>query len=207
MLALAKYMNAPIETYNELDHPIQQAIIKIVSKFSGVPVEKMAFGVDGCSAAIFAIPIRAMASMYARLVLPPKDLETDERDACRRIVSAMNMYPEMIGGGLNERLDTEVIRAARGMLVSKVGAEGVYTAGVLPCPKWKRGLGIAFKLEDGEDRRARPTVVVETLRQLGVLTDDAYEALKQYACFPVRSHAGETVGEVRANFKLNPTGH
>jgi L-asparaginase II len=203
MLALAQHFNASIETYNELDHPVQQAIIKIVSKFSDVSVEEMAFGVDGCSAAIFAIPIRAMALMYARLVLPPKSLDDDEREACRRIVSAMNMYPEMIGGGLNERLDTEVMRAARGALVSKVGAEGVYTAGALPCPKWKRGLGIAFKIEDGEDRRARPVVVIETLRQLGILSDDAYEALKLYAHFPICNHAGDTVGEVRANFELN----
>ena len=143
-----------------------------------------------------------MARMFARLVLPPEELDEETREACRRIVSAMNTYPEMIGGGLTERLDTEIMRTARGRLVSKVGAEGVYTAGVLPSKEWPRGLGLAFKIEDGEDRRARPTVVIESLRQLGVLTDGAYEALKPYASFTVRNHRGDNVGEVRAEFEL-----
>lgn len=43
--------------------------------------------------------------------------------------------------------------------VAKVGAEGLWLCGVLPSPKWKRGLGIALKIEDeGEDNRARPAV-------------------------------------------------
>lgn len=203
MLAQAIHLNAPIENYNEPDNAVQKEIAKAISKFSGVPVEEMAIGVDGCSAAIFGISIKAMAMMYARLVYPPKDFDVDTRDACRRVVSAMNMYPEMVGGALSARLDTEVMRTLRGRIVSKVGAEGVYTAGVLPCPEWKQGLGIAFKIEDGEDKRARPVVVIETLRQLGLLNSDAYKALTSFAHLPVYSHAKEVVGEVCANFDLN----
>lgn len=203
MLAQAIHLSAPIETYNEFENPVQQEIIKVVSKFSVVPIEEMAFGIDGCSAAIFGISIKAMATMYARLVCPPKDFDVDTRDACRRVVSAMNMYPEMVGGNLSARLDTEAMRALRGRIVSKVGAEGVYTAGVLPCPEWERGLGIAFKIEDGEDKRARPVVVIEILKQLGLLNDNALEALKSFARIPVYSHAKEIVGEVRTSFNLN----
>ena len=113
----------------------------------------------------------------------------------------MTKYPEMIGGRA-ERLDTVIMQAARGGVVSKVGAEGVYTAAVLPCAEQRRGLGLAFKIEDGEDRRARPTVVIEAMRQLGVLKDEALEAVKQYASFPVKNRRGDTVGEVRASFEL-----
>ena len=49
------------------------------------------------------------------------------------------------------------MRAAPGRLVSKVGAEGVYTAGINPCEEWPKGLGLALKIEDGDDKRARPT--------------------------------------------------
>jgi L-asparaginase II len=143
--------------------------------------------------------------MYARLVYPPEEYDEETREACRRIVSAMNTYPEMIGGGLTERLDTEIMRAARGRLVSKVGAEGVYTAGILPCKEWPSGLGLAFKIADGEDRRARPTVVIEALRQLGILTGEAYEAVKPFSTFPIRNHRGDTVGEVRPSFQLKMT--
>jgi L-asparaginase II len=61
---------------------------------------------------------------------------------------------------------------------------------------------LAFKIEDGEDRRARPTVAIEALRQLGVLNADALEALAPYASFPVRNHRGDFVGEIRPSFEL-----
>jgi L-asparaginase II len=50
--------------------------------------------------------------------------------------------------------------------------------------------------------RARPTVVIESLRQLGVLDEAALAALAPYARFDVRNHRGELVGEVCASFKL-----
>ncbi len=203
MLALALHIDAPTETYDQPDNPVQLMIGRVIAQFSEVPIEDIAVGIDGCGAPVFGVTVIAMARMFARLVLPPENFDEETREACRRIVSAMNTYPEMVGGGLTERLDTEIMRAARGRLVSKVGAEGVYTAGVLPCKEWPRGLGLAFKIEDGEDRRARPTVVIESLRQLGILNGEAYEALKQYASFPLKNHRGDTVGEVNASFELN----
>ncbi|MGH9900711.1 MAG: asparaginase, partial [Pyrinomonadaceae bacterium] len=143
--------------------------------------------------------------MYARLVAPPVGADEKTRAACGRIVAAMTAHPEMVGGTV-ERFDTELMRAARGRLVSKVGAEGVYTAGVLPCEEWPRGLGLAFKVEDGEDRRARPTVVIESLRQLGVLRDGALEAVAPYASFPIHNHRGDRVGLVCPSFKLEMSG-
>ena len=113
----------------------------------------------------------------------------------------MNARPELVGG-THERFDTEVMRAGRGRLVSKIGAEGVYTAGLLPCERWPKGLGLAFKIEDGEDRRARSTIAIEALRQLGVLDEDAYKALSWCASFPVQNHRGEKVGQIRASFGL-----
>jgi L-asparaginase II len=201
MLALAVHLGAQPETYDHPDNPVQQAIIRAVSQFSGVPVEEVSVGVDGCGVPVFGLPVRAMALMYARLVEPPDDFDGATRGACVRIVEAMGRRPEMVGGTV-ERFDTEVMRATRGHVISKVGAEGVYTAGVLPCIEWPRGLGLAFKIEDGEDRRARPTVAIESLRQLGVLDKDACEALSPYSRFPVRNHRGDIVGEIRPSFEL-----
>jgi L-asparaginase II len=201
MLALALHLGAPLETYDEPGNPVQKAIAETVAQFSGVPIEDIAVGTDGCGVPVFGITVKAMALMYARLVSPP---EYDEatRNACARIVSAMTAYPELIGG-TRDRLDTEIMRAAKGRLVSKVGAEGVYTCGILPCEHWPRGLGLALKIEDGDDHRARPTVVIESLRQLGILADESLEAVSRYAFFPVRNRRGDVVGEVTAAFKLN----
>jgi L-asparaginase II len=201
MLALALHLGAPIESYDQPSSPVQLAIGHVISQFSGILIEDIAVGVDGCGVPVFGVTVKAMAWMYARLVAPPAEFDESTREACHRIVAAMTRYPELIGG-TTERLDTEMMRATAGSLISKVGAEGVYTAGVLPCREWPNGLGLALKIEDGDDHRARPTVVIESLNQLGVLNDEALEAVSRYAFFPVRNRNGKVVGEVRASFKL-----
>ena len=113
-------------------------------------------------------------------------------------MSATLRFPEMIGG--SERLDTEIMQSANGKIISKVGADGVYSAGVLPSEKWKSGLGIAFKIEDGDDKKARPVVAIELLRQLGIL---GTEDLRQYSPMPIKSRRGDIVGEIITEIKLN----
>jgi L-asparaginase II len=201
MLAVAIHLGAPTENYDSPENPVQKAIADTVAQFSGVPVTDMAVGVDGCGAPIFGITVNAMALAYARLVSPPTNFDQATRDACERVVRVMSAYPELIGG-TSDRLDTELMRAAPGRLISKVGADGVYTAGVLPCEEWPQGLGLALKIEDGDDKRARPPVAIESLRQLGVLRDESLEAVSRFAFFPVRNRRGDLVGEVTASFKL-----
>lgn len=201
MLALALHIGARPEEYDHAESPVQQAILHAVAKFAELPAGEVAVGTDGCGVPVFGMPVRAMALMYARLAAPPPDFDEETRRACARITNAMTAHPEMVGG-TKERFDTEVMRACAGRIVSKIGAEGVYTAGVLPCERWPKGLGLAFKIEDGEDRRARSTIAIEALRQLDVLNEDAQKALQPYASFPVKNHRSENVGEIRASFKL-----
>jgi L-asparaginase II len=206
MLAVAVHLGASINDYDLPENEVQKLIAETVSAFSGVPVTDMAVGVDGCAAPIFGITIKAMALSYARLVSPPASFDQSTRAACERIVRVMGAYPELIGG-TSERLDTEIMRAAPHRMISKVGAEGVYTAGVRPCVEWPSGFGLAIKIEDGDDKRARPTVVVESLRQLKVLRDESLEAVAKYAFFPVKNRRGALVGEIAASFGLKrPSG-
>lgn len=197
MLAFARHTGADIETYEHNDNPIQRAILRCVSEFTETPEEKIAIAVDGCAAPNFAVPVSAMARSFANLVNPPPDTDQKIRDACRRVVSAMLNYPEYIGG--TERLDTEIIKAGSGRVISKVGADGVYVAGVMPGERWKTGLGIAFKIEDGDDKRARPVVAIELLRRLGVLQPDD---LTRYSPMEIKSRRGDIVGKVVPNSKL-----
>jgi L-asparaginase II len=201
LLALSRHLGAPPELYDDPEAPVQRAILRAVSQFSGVPEAGIALGTDGCGVPVFGLPVSAMALMYARLVAPPENFDEATRDACARLVAAMTRHPELVGG-TRERFDTEVMRAVRGLVVSKIGAEGVYTAGVLPCERWPKGLGLAFKIEDGEDRRARSTIAIEALRQLGVLDENAQKSLSPYANFPVLNHRGEIVGKIQASFRL-----
>lgn len=202
MLAFALQLGADIKTYEHLENPIQQEILKTVALFAGLKPEEVALGVDGCAAPNFAVSIEKMALMFARLANPPASFPEDLRAACARVVQAMTTHPEMVGGEQSARLDTLIMKAARGQVVSKIGAEGVYTAGVLPSAKWQKGLGIALKIEDGSDRRARPVAVLEVLRKLEILNPDEDEALKAFARVELKNHRGDVVGEVRPVFAL-----
>ena len=137
-----------------------------------------------------------MARSFAKLVFPPENFADELREACRRIVSAYLNYPELIGG--TERLDTLVMQAASGKMICKVGAEGLWLCGVLPNAKWKHGLGIALKIEDGEDLRARTVAGIELLRQLEVLGKND---LRELSPMPIRNWRGDLVGRVEISGK------
>ncbi|HEX8286392.1 MAG TPA: asparaginase [Pyrinomonadaceae bacterium] len=197
MLAFAKHIGADKESYEQIENPVQQRILETISHFTETPKEEIPVGVDGCAAPNFALTLAAMAKSFAKLIHPPKDFNTDQREACRRVVSAMMSYPELIGG--TERLDTLMMQIGRGKFISKIGAEGVWLCGVLPSPQWKKGLGIALKIEDGDDKRARAVVSIEVLRQLGIFDT---ETLREFSPMPIKNRRGDVVGNVEAGFEI-----
>jgi L-asparaginase II len=197
MLGFARALGADIKTYDSPENPVQQAILQTVADFTETPVDEIPVAIDGCAAPNFALSVRAMAQGFLKLVFPPADFNDELREACRRVVTAMLNYPELIGG--TERLDTLLMTATRGKFISKIGAEGVWLCGVLPSPRWKKGLGIAMKIEDGDDKRARAVISVEVLRRLGIFEE---KTLKDYSPLPIKNRRGDTVGRVEASFKI-----
>lgn len=192
MLAFAKHIGADIATYDSPDNRIQKRILRCVADFAEVPENEIAIGIDGCAAPNFALPVAAMAKGFINLISPSKFPEPTQK-ACERIVSAMMKYPELIGG--SERLDTKLMQAAPGRIISKVGADGVWLCGVLPCERWPSGLGIALKVADGDDYLSRPVVAIEILRQLGILSSDD---LADLAPMPIKNRRGDVVGKVHS---------
>lgn len=224
MLATCVHLNLQTENYTAKDHPVQQQIFSLFTRLAGLD-ENIATAIDGCSAPTFGVPLCSLALTFARLVeaaadhnrvaetgspspfqvehLDPQFAEAARRVmhaiAARRIVAAMTSYPEMVAG--SARLDTDLMRAARGALICKVGAEAVFCVGVLPCAKYPRGLGIAIKIDDGASRALNPAVI-ETLAKLGVLDEAQQAELINYHKPVVKNHRGLQVGEIRAVFEL-----
>ena len=190
MLALAKHIGADLATYDEIDNRVQKRILRCVADFCEMSEDQIAIGIDGCSAPNFAVSVEAMARSFINLISPSKFPEVTQ-NACSRIVSAMMKYPELIGG--TGRLDTMLMQLAPGQIISKVGADGVWLCGVLPSEKYPTGLGIALKVEDGDDHRGRPVVAVEVLRQLGILSSSD---LLDLSPMPIKSRRGDPVGYV-----------
>lgn len=197
MLAFAKHIGADTTKYLRPDHRIQKRILRCVADFTEIAEEDIAVGIDGCAAPIFALPVAVMAKSFVNLFSPARFPEVTQA-ACRRIVDAMIAYPELIGG--STRLDTMLMKAAPARIISKVGADGVWLCGVLPCENWRTGLGIALKVADGDDYRARPVVAIDILRQLEVLSKND---LAEMSPMPVKNRRGDVVGRVESQIDLS----
>lgn len=190
MLALARFFGWPLLGYQHHEHPVQQRMLAEVSRWTKIERDDIPLAVDGCGITTFALPVSAMAFAFAELAAGAR--RNDRAPAC--IVRAMTEHPEYVAG--TERMCTDLMRVAEGRIFVKVGAEGVYCAGVPGAE-----LGIALKIEDGATRAAEPALL-GVLGMLGLLLDDEMAQLARYAEPDVRNTRGEIVGSIRVNLSL-----
>lgn len=203
MMAAAILRDLSIDNYLDPQHPVQQTIFQVFSEMTGVPVSEMAFGTDGCSAPVFAVPMHAAAWAFAKLA-DPSAFPEPRRSALQRIFRAMTANPDMIAGP--GAFDTVLMQVAAGKILAKGGAEGYQALAVLPgaCGKGSPAYGITIKISDGDmaGARARTTVAVEILRQLGALDAAQLEKLEKFAKRPQHNWRKIEVGEIRTCFKI-----
>jgi len=182
MLAAARVLQAPLETYLEPSHPVQQRMRQVVEEFTGIAAADVVYGIDGCSAPNAAVPLSAMARSFARLV-------TSDDAAARTAVEAMTTHPFLVGG--TKRFDTALMEVTNGRLLAKGGAAGAH------CTADRRsGVGLALKLED-VDGTWVSAAVMAALTDLGWLAPAEQQALDRYAHPTLRNHKGLEVGRVR----------
>src|SRR5256886_370691 len=136
MLAAARALDGPLETYLDPAHPIQQRIRGVIEAFTGSPPSAIHYGIDGCSAPNPAVPLAAMARSFAALVT-----STDETP--KTVVAAMTQQPYLVGG--TDRFDTRLMEITGGRLLAKGGAAGAHCTG-----DRRTGHGLAVKLESGD---------------------------------------------------------
>lgn len=202
MLAFAKMIGASLDDYLDLQHPVQQHILQTFCEMCGVNIEDLIFGIDGCSAPVFAIPLPNAARGYARLC-HPDDLAHDRAQACSTITKSMVEHPDMVAGP--DCFDTEFMHVMNGKAISKIGAEGYLAAGIFPManPRNNGSVGICIKIADGDKvSRASSVVLLAVLDQLGILSAREKEQLAKYYIRPVRNWRGNEIGEIRPSREL-----
>jgi L-asparaginase II len=202
MLANALMRDFPLADYINPQHPIQKIILGTCAEMVDLPVDQLIIGIDGCSAPVFAVPLYNAALAIAR-VCDPSLLSMQRAAACGQIVHAMTTYPEMVAGP-NE-FDTELMHAANGKVISKMGAEGYQIIGILPgilSPN-SPGVGIALKIADGDlGSRARSVVALEILRHYKVLTAEELKSLEKFDTRTIPNWRDLKVGILRPCFQL-----
>jgi L-asparaginase II len=192
MLALCKFFDFPLENYDQLEHPVQQLILKEISYFTEIPVNNIKIGTDGCGVPVFAVPMYNFALAYYKL--SNADILDEKRKyAVKLLMKNSIKYPELIAG--DERICTELMRV-KSNIFAKVGADGSYGIAA-----FHEKFGIAIKIESG-NMRALNVVVIELLKQLEILSESDVEKLDIFYNIPVFNHRKEIVGRFKPVFKI-----
>jgi len=169
-------------TYPRRSHPLQRRVLRAVERATGV--EDVRVGVDGCGVPVHGVPLRAIATLYARLGQPERLVELEA--GAGRAVDAMLAEPYLVGG--RNRFDTTLMQVVPGV-VAKEGAEALVCVAVPD-----QGLGVALKVADA-GFRAAPPATVEVLTQLDALDAQQRRGLASAARPAVRG-GGEAVGAI-----------
>ena len=180
-LALCKENGWDTETYDKLDNPLQQRVVKKISELCKIncsdnniypyPITK-----DGCGVPILAMPLKNMLTGFINLFCVEK---------YSKIKNAYLENPYIIGG--KGRLDTEIIQNSSG-LVAKVGAGGLC---VVVNIKEKDGLIVKINDCNMDTRRL---VVFAALNKLG---------WSDYKCDKtIKTLHNDIVGEIKINLQL-----
>jgi len=190
-LTVARHWNVATEGYERHDHPVQRAVAKALAELTNI-AEEFPWGVDGCAAPNFALPVAAFARALAKFA-DPSSLPQSRAAGMRRIVRAMIAHPALVAG--TGRSDTILMEAGGGRVATKAGAEAFYAA-IVP----EAGLGIALKIDDGTGRAAE-TAIGAILDKLGLVGDckEAHELIRT----PVLNTRNIAVGERRPARVLN----
>lgn len=195
MIATCIHLNEAVKNYYELDHPLQEQIIEQLKQICGIDNDQFSSGEDGCGLPAHRFPLYHMAVGFARLARPDLMVNQEHAVALKRIRDCMIAHPEMVGG--SQRFDTDIMDALHEQVVTKMGAEGIQGIGLL-----ESGLGIAIKVEDGNNRAAS-VAAMHVLEQLDLVRSDQYEQLKFHSEPLIKNTVGENVGQITADFKLD----
>jgi L-asparaginase II len=196
MLVTAAFLKEDLDSYYKLGHPVQKRITTTIAEVCEYEEAKIITAVDGCGVPVHALPLYKFAQGIAKLS-KPQTLEGKRGQAARRIIDAMTSYPEMVAG--TDRLCTDLMNLCGDRLFAKSGAAAFYAVGIKD-----KGIGIAFKIEDGSSKILN-ALVVEVLRQLEVITADEFDKLSKYHVMEIKNHKGELVGRTKMEFKLIKT--
>jgi len=186
MLAQARHAGHPTSGYEAKEHPVQRRIMAGMERWTGVPTAQLALAVDGCQATCFGLPLTGMARAYAALGAGATPELATLRDA-------MTTRPDLVAG--SGRSCTDVMLAAPGKVVVKLGADGVYCGALVGT-----GLGFALKVVDG-DMRSLPIAllaVLDALAERSGWSERWSAALPQHGAFDITNTRKTVTGRVQA---------
>jgi L-asparaginase II len=202
------------DEYWKTNHPAQIAYRSAVARAYGANPAKLVTAIDGCGVDTYAFRLRDVARAYAMLAdpssVPANDPRSELAGWLTMVRDAMLANPEMVAGR-HDRLDTSLMKAAPGRIISKGGMEALRAVGILPGPRTATheagATGVAVKIEDGDGYdRGTWSASVEALRQVGVLDGASLRELARYHRPTSLDPHGRVGAESIPEFELAPVG-
>ncbi|MDE2370262.1 MAG: asparaginase [Burkholderiales bacterium] len=176
--------------YVRPEHPVMREVGAAIEAATGNDLARTAVGTDGCSIPTYAIPLRRLALAFAR-VGSGVGLSEGHARAARRLRAAVAAAPYMVAG--TGRFDTRVMERLGERVFCKVGAEGVHCA-ALP----ELGLGVAVKIDDGNNARACEVAMAALIECLLPLADADAAFLRGLSDLRLSNWNGLEVGRLQA---------
>ncbi|MEO5704038.1 MAG: asparaginase, partial [Candidatus Limnocylindrales bacterium] len=211
-LLLCRLNNWSTDEYWLDQHPAQVAYREAVATAFATTPPKLRMGIDGCGVATYAFPLREIARAYAFLADPAAVATSDPRSSIAGSMTvvrdAMLAHPDLVAG-TRDRLDTSVMKALPGRLISKGGMEALRGLAILPGPRARSqsagASGMAIKIEDGDGfDRGTWAASIEALAQAGVLEGQPLRVLGRYHRPLTTDPHGRQSAEAVASFELAP---
>ena len=194
MMAQGRDVATFVKGYVQPDHPVMREVTASLQAATGFDLSRAARGTDGCSIPTYAIPLRHLAHAFAR-VATGVGLSSAHASAAKRLRQAVAKAPFMVAG--TGRMDTRVMERFGERVFCKVGAEGVYCA-ALP----ELGLGVAIKMDDGNNARACEVAFAAVLERLLPLSAEDGTFLRSFSDATLKNWNGIEVGRLRAAASL-----
>ncbi|KAL4992960.1 L-asparaginase II [Aspergillus recurvatus] len=210
MIGGAKALTTRGDGYHLPEHPMQVRVQRVFSELSGLDARDIKWGIDGCNLPAPALPLLNLARVYCCLAASADEAEVPGAAPESRtqhlscIFRAMVQHPELVAG--QGRFCTALMKAYRGAVMGKLGADGCYGVSVRASEQTNAlgaggAIGIAVKVEDG-NIGILYSAVVEILQQLGIGTTAIWETLEEYHRPKLVNTAGVVTGSLQFGFRV-----
>ncbi len=192
MLTSCLVNNQSITNYLDYNHVHQKNIRKIFNKFTESKLSKKNFSLDGCSAPQYSFKIKSISKALNNLIKSYKN-NYDYSDQVRTLVNSILENPEFIGGTVS--FDTKVIKASKGRIFCKSGAEGVFLF-----VDFQNEISGVIKITDGNER-AIPIAILNIFKKFKVMSKVELKNLEKKEKFELKNHAGRNIGFISLTMK------
>ncbi|MEF3404320.1 asparaginase [Agromyces sp. CCNWLW203] len=155
----------PLESYLELDHPLQKRVLDVIERFTGE--RPAATAIDGCGAPVHAISLGGLGRGIQKITTAAAGSPFALYREAAALTEAVREHAWAVGGPGQP----DTVAVERLGVFAKIGAEGVM---VMTAPD---GTTVALKVLDGSPR-ASTIIALRLLAQSGAIEHEAIDAVQ-----------------------------